>query len=124
MIRRGLILLALGSVLGVIFATFLGPQPALGQNPPPELLAQPPQATTRAKELSRPIVEATRKVRPAVVTIVAQGKDWRGRIRTVGSGSGFIVSADGHILTNRHVLQRGRPVVLLQDGRQFRQIQI
>jgi serine protease Do len=101
MIRRGLILLALGSVLGVIF-----------------------QATTRAKELSRPIVEATRKVRPAVVTIVAQGKDWRGRIRTVGSGSGFIVSADGHILTNRHVLQRGRPVVLLQDGRQFRQIQI
>jgi serine protease Do len=108
----------------VIFATFLGPRPALGENPPPELLAQPTQATARAKELSRPIVEATRKVRPAVVTIIAQGKDWRGRIRTLGSGSGFIVSADGHILTNRHVLQRGRPVVRLQDGRQFRQIRI
>jgi len=124
MIRRGLILLALGSVLGVIFATFLAPQPALGENAPPELLAKPIHATTRAKELSRPIVEATRKVRPAVVTIIAQGKDWRGRVRTVGSGSGFIVSADGHILTNRHVLQRGRPIVLLQDGRQFRQIRI
>ncbi len=124
MIRRGLILLALGSVLGVMFASFLGPQPALGQDAPPELLAEPPVATTRARELSRPIVEATRKVRPAVVTIIAQGQDWRGRIRTVGSGSGFIVSAEGHILTNRHVLQGGRPVVKLQDGRVFRKIGI
>lgn len=124
MIRRSLILLALGSVLGVIFASFLGPRPALGQDPPPELLAEPPEASSRARELSRPIVEATRKVRPAVVTIIAQGQDWRGRIRTVGSGSGFIVSADGHILTNRHVLQRGRPLVKLQDGREFRQIRI
>jgi serine protease Do len=124
MIRRGLILLALGSVLGVIFATFLGPHPALGENPPPELLTEPPQSTTRAKELSRPIIEATSKVRPAVVRIIARGSDWRGRIRTLGSGSGFLVSADGHILTNRHVLQQGRPVVLLQDGRQFDQIRI
>jgi len=124
MIRRGLILLALGSVLGVIFATYLGPRPAFGEDPPPELLAEPAQGTARAKEFSRPIIEATRKVRPAVVRIIARGADWRGRIRTLGSGSGFLVSADGHILTNRHVLQQGRPVVLLQDGRQFNQIRI
>jgi len=48
-IRRGLLLLALGSVLGVLFATYLGPPAALGDEPPPELQADPAQPSTRPR---------------------------------------------------------------------------
>ncbi|MHC4549492.1 MAG: trypsin-like peptidase domain-containing protein [Planctomycetota bacterium] len=130
MFRRALVLLALGSLLGVLFATWLGPQPAFGEDPPPELLAEPPRPTARAEDLSRPIIEATRRVRPAIVTIIVYARDrWSGRTFEDSSGSGIIVSAEGHILTNRHVIMPrgrivGRPVVMLQDERRFENIKV
>jgi serine protease Do len=37
-----------------------------------------------------------------------------------GAGTGFIISRDGHILTNNHVTQRGSDIVVkLSDGREF-----
>lgn len=45
--------------------------------------------------------------------------DWAGIDR--GSGSGFIISADGEILTNQHVIEAAdRVTVKLSDGRSFR----
>jgi serine protease Do len=127
MIRRGLLLLALGSLLGVLFATYLGPPTALGDEPPPELQANPAQPTRTAKDISRPMIDATARVRPAVVEIVMFGRDFRGRTARISNGSGFIISKQGHILTNRHVVAvRGASQiqVRLDDGRTFEKVRI
>ena len=47
------------------------------------------------------VVDAVKKAKPAVVSIVALDKNTR---KKVGSGSGFFVSSDGIIVTNRHVV--------------------
>ena len=43
---------------------------------------------------------------------------WYGREPQAGSGSGVIIDADGHIVTNNHVIQGARKIgVALTDGR-------
>jgi len=127
MFRRAIVLLALGSAVGVFFAAFLAPSAVQGQEVPPELQAEPAAPSTTARALSQPLIDAAAKVRPAVVQISLMGDTrWRRNIR-LGSGSGFIVSKKGHILTNRHVVAvRGakRLVVQLADGRRFENIAV
>lgn len=60
--------------------------------------------------------EVTRKSMPAVVSI--QIYDAEGNLR--GGGSGFIVQAEGVIVTNHHVVRAGsKLVVLTKDGAKF-----
>jgi S1-C subfamily serine protease len=125
MIRRALLLLALGSLLGIVFATFLGPGPVLGEEAPAQLKADPPAPSHRARDLSRPMIEATRQVRPAVVQISSFAPTIFGRMKEKQSGSGFLISEEGHILTNRHVIEGAtRYLVLLQDGRSFERVKV
>lgn len=49
-------------------------------------------------------------VRPSLVTVFA---------KRFGAGAGIIWSADGLVLTNRHVIGRQTPVVLLADERKL-----
>lgn len=77
-----------------------------------------------------PIVK---QVSPAVVSIdtLALGAapgDWLGQLPPGigavpvrrGAGSGFIISADGYVVTNNHVVEGAQQVVVaLADGRQF-----
>lgn len=85
------------------------------------------------------IVEAAQRVGPAVVSVNVVAAQlvrertpfddpfFRGlfppreRLRRVeGLGSGFIVSADGHIVTNQHVVSGATEIVVtLTDGRQY-----
>jgi 2-alkenal reductase len=52
----------------------------------------------------------------AVVTVVGQGQGFGG----VSSGSGVIISSDGYVLTNNHVIENTDQLVLiLADGRQL-----
>ena len=97
-------------------------------------------AIREAKNFSRGFVAASKRVRPAVVNIRALGRSasggspdpfermfedffhFRGRprapSRSVSQGSGVIVSAEGHILTNHHVVGGSEHVeVQLLDGR-------
>jgi serine protease Do len=72
---------------------------------------------------------AVKKVLPSVVSIdaVRRDTDWFGQVvEAQGSGSGVVISNDGYILTNNHVVRNGAngPVadavrVHLEDGRNF-----
>ncbi|MHC4939821.1 MAG: trypsin-like peptidase domain-containing protein [Planctomycetota bacterium] len=125
MLQRGIVLLALGCGLGLLFATWLQPRAANGEDAPPELLKQPAQPTKSAKDLSRPFVEATRKVRPAVVQVLNFGRDYRGKLQQQSSGSGFFFSKQGHVLTNRHVVRNAAQLaVKFVDGSTSAQVKV
>ncbi|NNE90145.1 MAG: trypsin-like serine protease [Verrucomicrobiales bacterium] len=59
------------------------------------------------------IAELTKKLKPSLVSIVQIGRDGDDR----GTGSGFVISKDGLIATNLHVIGEGRSVrVEFSDG--------
>jgi S1-C subfamily serine protease len=68
---------------------------------------------------------AAKKIMPAVVSIdksEAWRDMWSDRVSLVntGTGSGVIISTDGHILTNNHVVEGAATItVRLSDGRSF-----
>ena len=86
-------------------------------------LAIPVKQTIRIEESSA-IVEAAKKVSPAVVSVTAsqQVADFFGQVsdKEVGGGTGFIITSDGLIVTNKHVVsQTATYKVVLNDGRIF-----
>jgi serine protease Do len=92
--------------------------------PPPTAVA-----TSNATEVKTTTVVAdditavVAAAQPSVVTITADGLTVSGpfQIPTTGVGSGFVITRDGYILTNRHVVQDSRSLTVeLSDGRQFR----
>ena len=61
-------------------------------------------------------------VRDSVVTITSEGFSSRGfaQIPSSGVGSGVVLTADGYILTNKHVVAGSQSLTVeLADGRQF-----
>ncbi len=67
--------------------------------------------------------ELVAKVAPAVVSIVTEsvGYNWFWQpVQQTGAGSGVIISPDGYIVTNHHVVSAANKVtVTLNDGRTF-----
>ena len=98
-----------------------------------EIIKEEPLTLLIIKEQA--VMDVVKKASPAVVSIVATRDlpvfispfDFgfptrREERREVGWGSGFIVSKDGLILTNRHVVEDERAdyTVVLNDGREFK----
>ena len=74
---------------------------------------------------SRAVVGSAERVGPSVVHIEARDRPGRNRDgsngRASGSGSGFVFTSNGYILTNSHVVHgAGRLDVTLADGRRLR----
>src|SRR2546421_5428014 len=136
-------LVAIAFVFGLAFASTLGLPEGSGatasiaaaQAAAPRLPAPPLKSTA---ELGDAFVSVAEHVKPAVVFIRSQHveraqdqrlppgfEDFFPNLRRrpqveQGSGSGFIVSADGYILTNNHVVAGADKVtVKLYDKREF-----
>jgi S1-C subfamily serine protease len=97
--------------------------PAVEQDPRP-LIEQPTDGEL-LDAYSRAVTSVVRKAGPAVVYIEvrnapAERPDGRPAQRPGGSGSGFIFTPDGFILTNSHVVHGSSAIeVTLADGREF-----
>ncbi|HEY8446842.1 MAG TPA: trypsin-like peptidase domain-containing protein [Thermomicrobiales bacterium] len=65
-----------------------------------------------------PAVEIVERVREAVVTVVnEQTVSGFGQLQPVGSGTGFIIDEEGHVVTNWHVVTGGQEfLVILANG--------
>jgi S1-C subfamily serine protease len=77
-------------------------------------LVTPDQLTIRADEVDQLLANIYDRANPAVVNIdVAGGTD----LTEFGSGSGFVIDQDGHIVTNNHVIEDADEIdVTFWDG--------
>ena len=64
-------------------------------------------------------------VSPSVVSIVTSGDSDRPGYEFQGAGSGVVVSKDGYILTNKHVVDgASKATVVMSDGRSYENVKI
>jgi len=78
-----------------------------------------------ARQLNEAFVSVAQQVSPSVVVLEVTEKPVRGRRggfrpRAMGEGSGIIVTKDGYILTNHHIVDNAEKIkVYLRDGHSF-----
>ncbi|WP_374473568.1 PDZ domain-containing protein [Arenimonas sp.] len=87
----------------------------------PAALAEPPAAAARSTDAAT-IAAARDKVLPVVVSILNVREDFQQGepVLSVSSGSGTVVSPEGHVATNAHVTQKGKSFrVVFADGREL-----
>jgi serine protease Do len=124
-----LVIFALGTVLGWSIVRVTGPQPISATEAQRRALQILDRKPVAASIGSNQIVEAVKHIAPAVVNIDTMGRikaDDQG-VGTIyvdqevhGKGSGVIVTADGYIVTNNHVVDGANRIrVTLATGQWY-----
>lgn len=126
---------AIGGGAGVYYALYerfsasTSPEKATAV-PAPTALSQPTAAPVPTEvvkvittNVDTAITNAVEQVGPAVVTVLAKGPDQttrRGIIEgPTSSGSGFIITENGYIITNNHVISGAQSIsVIMADGKE------
>lgn len=129
------IIVILGILLGVVGGGIMGglvgmyvarnAAPPVAAPVPQEIRSvspgQPPVVQNMTVNATTEVVEVVRKIEPAVVTVVSNlgGASFGQRSgQAEASGSGVIISQDGHIVTNNHVIEgAGTVSVIYYDGK-------
>jgi S1-C subfamily serine protease len=100
-------------------------QPSAGQTPPvaPLPVAPLPDEGAAANALEAQVIAVYEAVGPAVVNITNRGIAYDMFMQPVpqeGSGSGFIVDRQGHIVTNYHVIEGADQILVnMADGQEY-----
>ena len=114
-----LVLGGLGCAFGVM---------ALNRNGTPIISFGSGQDGNSANFQEGSIAEIAEKVSPSVVSIVTsvEMNDWFGRtVESEAAGTGIIVSEDGYVLTNKHVISDATAInVVLDDGTTYENVKI
>jgi len=116
--RTTAVVFLLGLVVGIIISVSAGWVKRGPQFP------QGVSAQTQLTDYEQTVVSAVKEVGPAVVSVrtveYVEGFFWETEEKR-GLGSGIIVSRDGYILTNNHVVQDAADItVTLSNGRQLK----
>jgi S1-C subfamily serine protease len=90
---------------------------SLAEEPASPYTEDQEKALNKVLRLEKELVRLVEKIRPCSVSI----ENWRGNPpRSVGAGSGVIISRRGHVITNQHVVQGAKQVwVVLDDHRRL-----
>ena len=122
--RRTIRLLAIGLIIG-LGAYWAGSR--YGQHAPTAVKALPatePAAATVLDATEAENVRIYKQSAPAVANIVTRTVEYDFFFNAVpveGAGSGFLIDADGHILTNYHVVQGAQTIeVILGDASHYK----
>ncbi|MSR57250.1 MAG: trypsin-like serine protease [Planctomycetaceae bacterium] len=101
-------------VLAVLLTRLVGPSRIAADEPPGP--ATEKGADPQPQRPDPGIEKLTETARKAVVVVTVAGRDGRQQ----GLGSGFVVTADGLIATNLHVIGEARPIsVQTADGKKY-----
>jgi S1-C subfamily serine protease len=104
-----------GALLAVaLLAGSAGGLAARALEPTPTTTAAPTASSSRLAGDSIDVAEVVAKVEPAVVSIQASSN--QGPLSSTSAGSGVILTSDGEVLTNAHVVEGASSIKVTADG--------
>jgi 2-alkenal reductase len=115
------IAILLGSLNVTDFGGALAQDSSTAKSALAQTTAATPPADTSNGDTQASAVDVVKMVSPAVVTVIneqqVQLQNGSSSLQPVGSGTGFIIDKDGHIVTNWHVVNGGSEFqVVFSDG--------
>lgn len=113
---------------GCFVAAFLGSIAANSQIQSSIVTGSKDDGNKIVTQTEQDISAVVNKVSPAVVSVVTsqmQGDSWYGMQEVQGAGSGMIVSKDGYVLTNKHVVEGStKATITLSSGKTYKDVPV